>query len=103
MRVSQLWHWIYHRGAREFGGIRNIARSLLDKLVERCTLARPTIVAKQVSADGTRKWLLRMLAARARDRNAEIECVADRRARAVGRGRARGVERRLHGHGPAAL
>jgi len=66
--VLQLWHWIYHRGTREFGGMRNIARPLLDKLAERSTLARPTIVAEQVSADGMRKWPLRMLAAHARDR-----------------------------------
>src|SRR5208282_921674 len=75
MRASQLWHWIYHRGAREFSAMRNIARPLLDKLSERCTLARPEIVAEQVSADGTRKWLLRMPPAHRLDRGAEIECV----------------------------
>ena len=75
MRASQLWHWIYHRGAREFSAMRNIARPLLDKLSERCTLARPEIVAEQVSADGTRKWLLRMPPAHPRDKGAEIECV----------------------------
>jgi len=75
MRVSQLWHWIYHRGARDFSAMRNIARPLLDALAERCTLARPEIVAEQVSADGTRKWLLRMPPAHGRDKGAEIECV----------------------------
>src|SRR5208282_5531930 len=75
MRASQLWHWIYHRGAREFSAMRNIARPLLDKLSERCTLARPEIVAEQVSADGTRKWLLRMPTANMGDKGAEIECV----------------------------
>ena len=75
MRVSQLWHWIYHRGARDFAAMRNIARPLLDKLAERHDLARPEIVAEQVSADGTRKWLLRMPPADAHDKGAEIECV----------------------------
>src|SRR5271165_799096 len=75
MRVSQLWHWIYHRGATEFSAMRNIARPLLDRLAERCTLGRPTIVAEKVSADGTRKWLLRMPPTHARDKGAEIECV----------------------------
>ncbi|MBS0397955.1 MAG: 23S rRNA (adenine(2503)-C(2))-methyltransferase RlmN [Proteobacteria bacterium] len=60
MRASQLWHWIYHRGAREFSAMRNIARPLLERLAGRTTLARPEIAAEQVSADGTRKWLLRM-------------------------------------------
>jgi 23S rRNA (adenine2503-C2)-methyltransferase len=75
MRVSQLWHWIYHRGAREFSAMRNIARPLLDELSDRHTLARPEIVAEQVSADGTRKWLLRMPPSHAGDKGAEIECV----------------------------
>jgi 23S rRNA (adenine2503-C2)-methyltransferase len=75
MRLSQLVHWIYHRGARDFTAMRNIARPLLDKLAERYTLARPEVAAEQVSADGTRKWLLRMPPAHALDKGAEIECV----------------------------
>jgi 23S rRNA (adenine2503-C2)-methyltransferase len=75
MRASQLWHWIYHRGARDFGAMRNIARPVLDRLAERFTLARPEVVAEQVSADGTRKWLLRMAPAHRFDKGAEIECV----------------------------
>ncbi len=75
MRVSQLWHWIYHRGVCEFSAMRNIARPLLDKLAERHNLARPDVVAEQVSADGTRKWLLRMPPAHSLDKGAEIECV----------------------------
>ncbi|MBV8223326.1 MAG: 23S rRNA (adenine(2503)-C(2))-methyltransferase RlmN, partial [Candidatus Eremiobacteraeota bacterium] len=62
-------------GAREFSAMRNIARPLLETLAERCTLARPEIVAEQLSCDGTRKWLLRMPPAHAFDRGAEIECV----------------------------
>jgi 23S rRNA (adenine2503-C2)-methyltransferase len=75
MRASQLWHWIYHRGAREFMAMRNIARPLLDRLAERCTLACPEVIAEQLSADGTRKWLLRMAPAHRFDKGAEIECV----------------------------
>jgi 23S rRNA (adenine2503-C2)-methyltransferase len=55
--------------------MRNIARPLLDKLAERHTLARPEIVAEQVSADGTRKWLLKMPSSGRHDKGAEIECV----------------------------
>ncbi len=75
MRLSQLWHWIYHRGVSEFSAMRNIARPLLDRLAENCDLARPDILAEQVSADGTRKWLMRMAPAHAHDSGAEIECV----------------------------
>jgi hypothetical protein len=74
MRASQLWRWIYHRGAREFSAMRNIARPVLDRLAERCTLARPDIVAEQLSADGARKWLLRLAPAHRFDKGAEIEC-----------------------------
>jgi 23S rRNA (adenine2503-C2)-methyltransferase len=75
MRASQLWHWIYHRGAREFSAMRNIARPVLEKLAHRYSLARPEIAAEQVSADGTRKWLLRLAPAHRLDKGAEIECV----------------------------
>ena len=75
MRSSQLWHWIYHRGARDFGAMRNIARPLLEKLAESSTLARPELVSEHISADGTRKWLLRMAPAHRFDKGAEIECV----------------------------
>ncbi len=75
MRAGQLWHWIYHRGVSGFGAMRNISRPLLDKLAERCTLERPRITSEQVSADGTRKWLLRMPSSGRHDKGAEIECV----------------------------
>jgi 23S rRNA (adenine2503-C2)-methyltransferase len=75
MRANQLWHWIYHRGVADFSTMRNIARPLLEKLAEHYTLARPEIAAEQVSADGTRKWLLRMPSTGPHDRGAEIECV----------------------------
>ena len=75
MRASQLWHWIYHRGAKDFLAMRNIARPLLEKLAASCSLARPEIAAEQISADGTRKWLLRMAPAHRFDKGAEIECV----------------------------
>jgi 23S rRNA (adenine2503-C2)-methyltransferase len=75
MRVSQLWHWIYHRGVRDFSAMGNISRPLLEKLAERHNLARPEVVVEQLSADGTRKWLLRMPSAHPQDKGAEIECV----------------------------
>ena len=75
MRAGQLWHWIYHRGVSEFAAMRNIWRPLLDKLAERCTLERPRITSEQVSADGTRKWLLRMPSSGRHHKGAEIECV----------------------------
>ncbi len=75
MRVAQIWHWIYFRGATDFDQMLNIAKPMRAALAERFTLARPDIVAEQVSADGTRKWLLRMPKTGPFDKGAEIECV----------------------------
>jgi 23S rRNA (adenine2503-C2)-methyltransferase len=75
MRTGQLWHWIYHRGARDFAAMKNVARPLLDRLAANFTLERPEITSEQVSADGTRKWLLRMPSTGRHDKGAEIECV----------------------------
>lgn len=60
MRVRQLWSWIYVRGATDFASMTDIAKELRSELMVSFTLARPEIVTEQVSADGTRKWLLRL-------------------------------------------
>jgi 23S rRNA (adenine2503-C2)-methyltransferase len=75
MRAAQLWHWIYFRGATDFSAMLNIAKPMRAALAKRFTLTRPEIVAEQVSADGTRKWLLRMAKTGPFDKGAEIECV----------------------------
>ena len=75
MRVNQLWHWIYFHGVTDFSLMTNVAKALRAKLAEHFTLARPQVIAEQVSKDGTRKWLIRMPPVDARDRGAEIECV----------------------------
>ncbi len=74
MRVQQLWHWLYVRGARDFDAMTSVSKDLRALLAGRFTLARPEVVAEQVSADGTRKWLLR-LPGEADARPHEVECV----------------------------
>lgn len=75
MRINQLWHWIYHRGAQSFDVMLNISKTLRGDLAEHFTLARPEIVSEQISIDGTRKWLIRMPSAGPHDKGAEIEAV----------------------------
>jgi 23S rRNA (adenine2503-C2)-methyltransferase len=75
MRVAQLWHWIYVQGATRFDAMLNIGKALRAALAERHTLERPAVAAEQVSADGTRKWLIRLAPTGPHDRGAEIECV----------------------------
>src|SRR5262245_30905254 len=60
MRVQQLWHWLYVRGVQSFDHMTSVSKELRATLAAHYTLARPEVVAEQVSADGTRKWLLRL-------------------------------------------
>src|SRR5208282_2372163 len=74
MRVQQIWHWLYVRGAQEFDEMTTLAKDLRSALAQHFTLARPEIAAVQVSVDGTRKWLLR-LPGEVDSRPHEVECV----------------------------
>lgn len=60
MRASQLWRWIHHYGATDFAAMTDVAKDTRAALEQAFTLARPEVVERQVSKDGTRKWLIRM-------------------------------------------
>lgn len=74
MRVAQLWHWMYVRGAQTFGDMTNVSKALREQLESRFTVDRPEVVTEQISNDGTRKWLLR-LPGDGKGRAHEVECV----------------------------
>ena len=59
MRASQVWRWIHHYGVTDFSAMSDVAKDTRAKLAEAFTLARPEVVERQVSRDGTRKWLIR--------------------------------------------
>src|SRR5271156_5349486 len=75
MRVQQLWHWIYFRGAKDFGEMTSISKGTRAELEQHFTVARPEVVAEQISNDGTRKWLLRLPSGDAVEKAHEVECV----------------------------
>src|ERR1700742_1657957 len=75
MRVQQLWHWIYVRGTQDFDQMSSVSKELRAVLDTHYTLARPEVVAEQVSVDGTRKWLLRLPGEVTGERPHEVECV----------------------------
>ncbi|MFL5070815.1 MAG: 23S rRNA (adenine(2503)-C(2))-methyltransferase RlmN [Xanthobacteraceae bacterium] len=75
MRVQQLWHWLYFRGAQSFEQMTSVSKELRATLEKHFTLARPEVVAEQVSVDGTRKWLLRLPSEHPGERPHEVECV----------------------------
>jgi 23S rRNA (adenine2503-C2)-methyltransferase len=75
MRLAQLWHWIYHRGATDFASMTTIGKEMRSNLAAAFSLDRPKVVSEHVSSDGTRKWLLRMAPKGPGDKGAEIETV----------------------------
>ena len=74
MRVQQIWHWLYVRGVQDFDAMTTLSKEMRAELDRHFTLARPEIVAEQISVDGTRKWLLR-LPGETPDRPHDVECV----------------------------
>src|SRR5688500_330998 len=75
MRVQQLWHWIYVRGAQNFADMTSISKDMRSTLEQHFTVARPEVVAEQISNDGTRKWLLRLPSGDSIEKAHEVECV----------------------------
>jgi 23S rRNA (adenine2503-C2)-methyltransferase len=75
MRIQQLWHWLYVRGAREFDEMTSVSKDLRATLADHSTLARPVVVAEQVSVDGTRKWLLELPGEHAGEPPHQVETV----------------------------
>ncbi len=60
MRVGQVWQWVYHWGVRDFAAMSNLAKDYRALLAENFVLDVPEVVTKQVSTDGTRKYLVRI-------------------------------------------
>ncbi|QYZ69207.1 23S rRNA (adenine(2503)-C(2))-methyltransferase RlmN [Neotabrizicola shimadae] len=60
MRVGQIWQWIYHWGVRDFAQMTNLAKDYRALLAEKFVVEVPQIVSRQISADGTRKYLVRI-------------------------------------------
>ncbi len=75
MRVQQLWHWIYFRGARSFAEMTSVSKETRAQLEAHFTVDRPEVAAEQISSDGTRKWLLRLPSGDSLQKAHEVECV----------------------------
>ena len=60
MRVGQVWQWLYHWGVRDFALMTNLAKDYRALLAANFVIELPQVVTRQVSADGTRKYLVRI-------------------------------------------
>lgn len=59
-RARQLVRWVYQRHVRSYQEMTDLPAGLRDDLAGRLALVVPEVVNRQVSADGTRKYLLRL-------------------------------------------
>jgi len=60
MRTGQIWQWIYQWGVRDFAEMTNLSKAYRAELAEKFVIEVPEMVSKQVSADGTRKYLVKI-------------------------------------------
>jgi 23S rRNA (adenine2503-C2)-methyltransferase len=60
MRAGQIWQWVYQKGVRDFGAMTNLAKAYRAELEAAFDLTVPEVVSRQVSLDGTRKYLMRI-------------------------------------------
>jgi len=60
MRLGQVWQWVYHWGVRDFGAMTNLAKDYRALLDDHFVIELPEVVTRQISEDGTRKYLVRI-------------------------------------------
>ncbi len=60
MRLGQIWQWVYHWGVRDFAAMTNLAKDYRALLDDHFVIELPEVVTRQISEDGTRKYLVRI-------------------------------------------
>ena len=60
MRENQIWGWIYQKGIKNFELMTNVSKEYRENLEKNFLIGRPKIKTKQISNDGTRKYLLEL-------------------------------------------
>ena len=60
MRSNQIWKFYYQKGYFNLDLFSNLPKDLIDELKKIINFSRPKIKNKQISKDGTIKWLLEL-------------------------------------------
>ena len=60
-RAKQVFQWLYQKNAFDFQEMSNISKDLREKLEKQCIIDTFEIQEKQVSSDGTIKYLFKMV------------------------------------------
>jgi len=58
--ARQVYSWIYRKGVTDFEQMTNLSRPLRADLAERFRISTPGVVDKEISEDGTVKFLLEL-------------------------------------------
>jgi len=59
-RAKQVIQWLHQYGVDHFDGMTNLSKALRGRLNEVAEIRTPEVLIDQSSADGTRKWLLKL-------------------------------------------
>ncbi len=59
-RAQQVLKWMHHEGERDFQRMSNLSRALRERLEAIAEVRPPLVESQHDSADGTRKWLVRV-------------------------------------------
>ncbi|MGI6590050.1 MAG: 23S rRNA (adenine(2503)-C(2))-methyltransferase RlmN [Eggerthellaceae bacterium] len=78
-RTKQLTQWLYQHAAQSYDDMTNLPKAMREELARVAPLEVPTIIDKQISTDGTQKFLLQLsdgalvetVAIPSRDRNVQ--------------------------------
>jgi 23S rRNA (adenine2503-C2)-methyltransferase len=58
--ARQVYRWIWKRGVTDFAAMTDLARPLRDRLAADLNISTPAVVRRDVSDDGTQKFVLRL-------------------------------------------
>lgn len=58
-RVNQILNWVYVKNCASYEDMTNLPKPMREQLSEALPLTKPSLIAKQQSKDGSRKYLLR--------------------------------------------
>jgi 23S rRNA (adenine2503-C2)-methyltransferase len=58
--ARQIFSWIYRRGVTDIDAMSDLSRDLRKTLAREFALSTPELVQREISADGTQKFLLRL-------------------------------------------
>jgi 23S rRNA (adenine2503-C2)-methyltransferase len=58
--AKQIFQWIYQKNVTDFSQMTNLSKKLRGYLQDNFVISKPTISSRQISADGTEKYLLKL-------------------------------------------